>query len=44
MIEQMANDFISWVDDPETPEGYRLVYTGHIDKTVKYFAKAMNFT
>ncbi|XP_045124004.1 uncharacterized protein LOC123511960 [Portunus trituberculatus] len=44
VIEQMAHDFISWVEDPEAPEKRRLAYTGHIDNTVKYFAKAMNFT
>ena len=44
VVEQMAHDIISWVEDTEAPEGRRLVYTGHIDNTIRYFARAMNFT
>ncbi|KAK8384814.1 hypothetical protein O3P69_014397 [Scylla paramamosain] len=43
-IELLPHHSISWVEDPETPEGGRLDFTGYMDRTIRYFAKGMNFT
>ncbi|XP_063884887.1 glutamate receptor ionotropic, delta-2-like [Scylla paramamosain] len=43
-IELLPHHSISWVEDPETPGGGRLDFTGYMDRTIRYFAKGMNFT
>ncbi|XP_063884895.1 glutamate receptor ionotropic, delta-1-like isoform X5 [Scylla paramamosain] len=43
-VELMPHHSLTWVDDPLAKEGRRLVYTGALDKSVTYLAKAMNFT
>lgn len=42
-IELLPHHTITRVDDPDDPRGYRLAFTGYMDNTVKYFARAMNF-
>ncbi|XP_050713863.1 probable glutamate receptor [Eriocheir sinensis] len=43
-IELLPHHVIYWKEDPTVPEGKRLAFTGTMDKTVRYFSKAMNFT
>ncbi|XP_063884898.1 glutamate receptor-like [Scylla paramamosain] len=43
-VELLPHHTFSWTEDLAAPGGRRLVFTGTMDKTVRYFSKAMNFT
>lgn len=43
-IELLPHHTITLEEDPDAPEGYRIQIEGYIDNTIRYFAKAMNFT
>ncbi|XP_045123991.1 probable glutamate receptor [Portunus trituberculatus] len=43
-VELLPHHTFSWTEDVAAPGGRRLVFTGTMDKTVRYFSKAMNFT